>query len=57
MDSGGRNRLPARRAGEPAARVVFFVNDQQVEVEDVPRLSQGQLRHGFVRNRPPIALV
>ncbi len=44
------------RAGEPLCRVVFFVNDQQWEVEDVPRINEGRLRYGFVRNRPPLTL-
>jgi tetratricopeptide (TPR) repeat protein len=44
------------RAGEPLLRIVFFLNDQQYEVDDVPKLTEGRVRYGFVRNRPPIAL-
>lgn len=43
-------------AGEPLCRVVFFVDDRQVEVEEVPSIAGGQLRYGFVRNRAPLSL-
>ncbi|HZK82666.1 MAG TPA: hypothetical protein VFC46_16395, partial [Humisphaera sp.] len=44
------------RAGEPLCRVVFFINDQQYEVEDVPKISESRMRYGFVRNRPPLGM-
>lgn len=42
------------RAGEPLCRVVFFVNEQQCEVDELPPLTEGRLRYGFVRNRPSL---
>ncbi|HWE04941.1 MAG TPA: tetratricopeptide repeat protein [Tepidisphaeraceae bacterium] len=51
------SRQAARvRAGEPLCRVVFFVQDQQYEVEDVPRLNESRMRYGFVRNRAPLGM-
>lgn len=44
------------RAGEPLCRVVFFVNDRQYEVEDMPPLTEARVRVGFARNRRPLTL-
>jgi tetratricopeptide (TPR) repeat protein len=44
------------RAGEPLCRVVFFVKDQQYEVDDVPKINEMRMRYGFVRNRPPLGM-
>ncbi|HET6246329.1 MAG TPA: hypothetical protein VFE47_01420 [Tepidisphaeraceae bacterium] len=44
------------RAGEPLCRVVFYVNDQQLEVDDVPPLTDPRLALSFMRNRPPLEL-
>ena len=40
------------RAGESPCRVVFFVNDQQCEVDEVPKLNEARLRYGFVPIAP-----
>ena len=44
------------RAGEPLCRIVFFVKDQQYEIEDVPKLTEARMRYGFVRNRPSLGM-
>ncbi len=44
------------RAGEPLCRVVFFVKDQQYEIDDMPKVTDARMRYGFVRNRPSLNL-
>jgi tetratricopeptide (TPR) repeat protein len=44
------------RAGEPLCRVIFFVEDKQYELDEVPKITEGGLRYAFVRNRPPLGL-
>ena len=36
--------IRSRAGGRAACRVVFFINDQQYEVEDVPKISESRMR-------------
>ena len=51
-----RSQAASVRAGEPLCRVMFYVNDKQCEIDEVPKLSVSRLRYGFVRNRPSLTL-